>query len=72
MQHVPCLAAGHALVSLLWHLLDDVGGAEDRLQVQPRGLTLQPVVQHVLQRLQQDLPSRGTLLRAGKSQACNA
>lgn len=35
-------------VALLWHLLNYVVRAEDRLQVQPRGLASQPVVQHVL------------------------
>lgn len=37
------------LLSLLWHLLEDVGAREDGLQVLPRGLAGQPVVQHVLQ-----------------------
>lgn len=36
------------LVALLRHLLDDVGAAKDGLQVQPRRLAGQPVVQHVL------------------------
>lgn len=41
---------------LLRHLFHDVVRAEDGLEIQPCGLTRQPVVQHVLQRLQLGLP----------------
>lgn len=34
--------------ALLWHLLHDVLGGEDRLQIQPLGLHLQPLINGVL------------------------
>ena len=42
--------------SLLRHLVHDVRGAEDGLQVQPGGLHLQPLVQDLLQEQQLPLP----------------
>ena len=42
--------------TLLRHLSHDIRGAEDGLQVEPGGLHLEPLVQHVLQHHQARLP----------------
>lgn len=46
----------HEPPALLGHLGHDVGRAEDGLQVQPRGLDLEPLVQNLLQQQQLAFP----------------
>ena len=54
----------HGLVPLALHgqLSVDVLGGEDGLQVEPRPLTLDPLIQHILRRLQFVLPAADAVL----------
>ena len=46
-------------VTFLWHLLHDILTGEDRFQVEPGGLHLQPLIYNVLHALQLSFPGEG-------------
>ena len=58
----PGLVDDLELLSLLGHLLQDVGAAEDGLEVLPCPLARQPVVHNLLQGHHEHLPGRGLSL----------
>ena len=61
MSYVPpVLVDGGEAATLLGHLRHDVGRAEDGLEVEPRGLALEPLVEDVLKRHQVCLPLPAT------------